>query len=672
MPIKGITNDSPYRMKISLNVLNHLGIHLYSNIPAVLSEAVSNAWDADAETVNIQIDTDHGKIIISDDGHGMNREDVNDKYLCVGYQRRAKKEGRFTPKHKRPVMGRKGIGKLSLFSIARNVEVQTVKDGIKSGFRMSLDGIEEQIKTEEGTYFPDPLHDDDVTILKGTEIILTDLKKDLRLTGGFLRRRLARRFSVISTEYKFTIRLNDNPITVEDRDYYSKLQFLWYYDEKGRKAGDEAKNATNVEDRTSQTADLAKSYGKVEGWVGTVEFPTNLRDENDNLNRIVLMVRDKMAQENILDDFNEGRLFTKYLIGEIHADFLDLDEQDDIATSNRQRITEDDPRYLSLKEFIKKELNHIADRWTDLRNQEGAKKALQVPVLKNWFETLDKKTRKQAEGLFGKINQMSVEKAEDRKQLFKQGVLAFESLRLRDLLDELDRVTPENFSVLAEVFSSLDEIEISLYGQIAWERVKVINKLRKDIEENALEKVLQQHLFDHLWLLDPSWERAAGEEEYLESTVKKEFDTLDAKQAKSMQITREELAARRDIKYTTYARKHVVIELKRAARKVSTTELIDQIEDYRDALFKILESRDRANEPIEVICVVGTDLTDWTNPRKKAESEKTLAAKETRVVTYQRLIESAYRAYSDYLKKHKDANRIQKLLQEIESADLSL
>jgi len=33
-------------MTIDLNVLNHLGIKLYSSIPAVLSEAVANAWDA--------------------------------------------------------------------------------------------------------------------------------------------------------------------------------------------------------------------------------------------------------------------------------------------------------------------------------------------------------------------------------------------------------------------------------------------------------------------------------------------------------------------------------------------------------------------------------------------------------------------------------------------------
>lgn len=41
-------SNSPYRMTISRNVLNHLGLNLYSNTPAVLAEVIANAWDADA------------------------------------------------------------------------------------------------------------------------------------------------------------------------------------------------------------------------------------------------------------------------------------------------------------------------------------------------------------------------------------------------------------------------------------------------------------------------------------------------------------------------------------------------------------------------------------------------------------------------------------------------
>ena len=42
---------SDFEIKIDLNVLNHLGMSLYSNTPAVLTEIISNAWDADAQNV---------------------------------------------------------------------------------------------------------------------------------------------------------------------------------------------------------------------------------------------------------------------------------------------------------------------------------------------------------------------------------------------------------------------------------------------------------------------------------------------------------------------------------------------------------------------------------------------------------------------------------------------
>ncbi len=109
-----MSENHPYHMSLSLNVLNHLGLNLYSNVPAVLSETVANSWDADAETVLIEIDSANGKIIITDDGSGMDLKDINDKYLHVGY-RKEDHDGRITPKFKRKAMGRKGIGKLSLF-----------------------------------------------------------------------------------------------------------------------------------------------------------------------------------------------------------------------------------------------------------------------------------------------------------------------------------------------------------------------------------------------------------------------------------------------------------------------------------------------------------------------------------------------------------------------------
>ena len=73
--------ENKFIMSLSLNVLNHLGINLYSNIPAVLSEIVANSWDADAKRVDITIAED--QIIIEDDGCGMSADDINNKIsLC--------------------------------------------------------------------------------------------------------------------------------------------------------------------------------------------------------------------------------------------------------------------------------------------------------------------------------------------------------------------------------------------------------------------------------------------------------------------------------------------------------------------------------------------------------------------------------------------------------------
>ncbi|MBU9439823.1 ATP-binding protein, partial [Burkholderia multivorans] len=163
-----------YEMRVSLSVLSHLGINLYSNVAAVLTEVVANAWDADAVRVDISLTSD--RIVISDDGFGMTVSDMNDRYLLVGYQKRDHAELRKTPRGRDP-MGRKGIGKLSLFSIAGEVEVQSAKDGEFHGLRMTVDGIEQAIDSGEGTYYPPELPTEEITVTKGTLITLTELRR---------------------------------------------------------------------------------------------------------------------------------------------------------------------------------------------------------------------------------------------------------------------------------------------------------------------------------------------------------------------------------------------------------------------------------------------------------------------------------------------------------------
>jgi hypothetical protein len=650
---------SPYRMTLSLNVLNHLGINLYSNIPAVLSEVVANAWDADAELVDVKIDKNKKTITITDDGHGMNTPEINAKFLTVGYRRR--EDGQeITSKHHRKVMGRKGIGKLSLFSIAKNVDVYSVRGKSKNAFRMDVDQIKAKISKKEATYRPEELDTFPSDLKRGTRIVLSEIKKEVFQTEPALRKRLARRFSILGAEYHFRIRINKGEVTVADRDYFHRLQFMWTYGEQGKQAAKHAKKLERQKERDNIV--LSGAYS-VSGWIGTVREAGDLKDQYDNLNKIVIMVRGKLAQEDILDSFSEGGIYTKYLIGEIHADFLDDTEKEDITTTSRQKIIEDDSRYKFLVKFLQKELKNIQNSWTELRNKEGAKKAFEIPAVQEWFNSLNPANQKRARSLFGKINQLTVDSDEEKRRLFKHSILAFESLRYKQNLEAIDALSPENLAAFANIFSDLDDIEATLYHQIVNERIQVIEALQEKVEANDLEKIIQKHLFEHLWLLDPAWERTTGTE-YMEQQVEKEFGKIDAK------LTADEKKGRLDIKYRSTSGKHIIIELKRADRKLSGYELLQQTSKYRNALRKILTQMNRPHEGIEVVCVVGQRLSDWDEAGGRKESADMLSEKDTRVVTYQELLDNSYKAYQAYLDKKKEAGRILKVIQTIDEAEL--
>jgi hypothetical protein len=634
----------------------------------VLSEAVANAWDADAEHVDVSIEPEEERIEIVDNGHGMDLYDVNNRYLRVGYRRRQDEDRpNTTPKHNRPVMGRKGIGKLSLFSIAETVEVYTTKDGEQHAFRMIIDEIKEAIGEEEPgndmmqpqSYVPTRINDfpDDHT--QGTKIILKDLKKRVHTAESALRKRLARRFSILGSEYDFTVRVNGEPIDVTDRDYFHKIQFLWTFGDD--RYVDYCRDA-KLEEHEHRSSTTESGY-EVEGWIGTVEKPRDLVEdipgtgsETDDLNKISLMVRGKMAKTDLMEDFNDSRMFTKYLVGEIHADFLDYDDEEDIATSNRENMVKDDPRYQELLEFIRGELNLIANRWGHLRNEQGSEEARKIGVIDMWYESLSPDNREQAKKLFGKINQMAVSDEGDRKDLFKYSVLAFENLKYKQNLEQLDSTSTENAREVARILDGLDDIEATRFHQTVTQRLRVIGKLEEKLADNALETVLQEHLGEHPWLLDPSWERTAGTE-LMEDWVRIDFSEED------------DAAGRLDLKHVRTAGKHVVIDLKRPEYTASPDELKSYAEQYREKLGSLLSRSGRTNEPIEVVFVVGQPPEDADGEGDSRRPNESLDVDNARVQLYENLLKSSRESYEEYIRNRPEAGRVSRLLNEIDAGE---
>ena len=216
-------------------------------------------------------------------------------------------------------------------------------------------------------------------------------------------------------------------------------------------------------------------------------------------------------------------------------------------------IIEDDERYIQLKNAVSNELRHIRNQWTRLRNIEGRKTAEQIEAIRKWFSDLGRDDKRRAEVVFGKINQIAIDDPMKRATLFKYGVLAFESLKSKQNLDAITSVSGESIIEFGKVFGTLDELESSLYHQIVSGRVGVVRALIEQVDQNAKERVIQEHLFDHLWLLDPSWERASTTE-FMEARVGKEFASI------SRTLTAEEKSDRIDIQYRTAAGRHVIVE----------------------------------------------------------------------------------------------------------------
>lgn len=550
-----MTSDRELVMSISLNALEHLGINLYSNVPAVLSEIVANAWDADAELVEITVDNSTGIITIQDDGTGMDRDGVIDRFLAVGFKRR-EELGEKTPSGRKP-MGRKGIGKLSIFSVAQIAEIYTTANGTQTAFRMDRDVIREVIsKSGDNRYKPQELKEWPSELKKGTRIVLNELSKSLSgMTIEGLKRRVARRFSIIGPEFRFRVVVNEAEIGPEDRGYHNAIEYIWTYGDQAEFV-ERCKNLARPEEKRLSILreDLRKAAITLIGWIGTVASPGQLRDDDgDNLNRLAVFMRGKLAQEDILGDFAQKEIYADYVLGELHCEELDLDEEGDIATSSRQALKQDDPRFEALRKVVLNELRHVAARWSDWRRSDGAKTAAGVPAVSEWLETLKGDTKKKAERWIGRLNTIRSEHEDDKKELLKASILAFESYRSKEELDRLENIKDEGLNHVLSIFKNIDDIEVSYYGQIVRGRLNVINTLQEKLSQNDKELVLRDYIFEHLWLLDPSWERTKGTE-HAETLVSKFLEKNTA------ELKGKEKTARIDIGYRTAGGKHVIIE----------------------------------------------------------------------------------------------------------------
>lgn len=124
-----------WNFKVSTGLKNIIGRELITNEFIAIFELVKNSYDAGAQNVVIEfrnIYSENGKIIISDDGHGMNGWDIQNKWLFVAYSE--KTEGKRTGTYRdnfagRVYSGAKGVGRFSCDRLGKNLKLFSQKRG---------------------------------------------------------------------------------------------------------------------------------------------------------------------------------------------------------------------------------------------------------------------------------------------------------------------------------------------------------------------------------------------------------------------------------------------------------------------------------------------------------------------------------------------------------------
>ena len=146
-------SESPFEMRFDPQTIKHLGVRMYSTISPALAEIISNSYDADASRVIVMfeiIDGNTMSITIQDNGMGLSYDDITEKFLVIGRNRRECDGDKPSPKYGRLPIGKKGLGKLALFGLAATITIRTTQNCLRNAFVLDWNDL----MKAEGVYKP--------------------------------------------------------------------------------------------------------------------------------------------------------------------------------------------------------------------------------------------------------------------------------------------------------------------------------------------------------------------------------------------------------------------------------------------------------------------------------------------------------------------------------------
>ena len=550
----------PYSMPISAQIVDKLGVRLYDRASAVIAELISNSYDADATEVYVQAPlgrylattiggklTDHDLTIqVSDDGLGMTPTEMEKYFLPVGTERRTDphrgpNSGRFG----RKVMGRKGVGKLAPFGICKVIEVRSaggrdelhaLPDGtsqrgyLTSHVVLKYDDIVALGREPSEIYRPMPGPDDcTVSENPGTTITLRDFYRKRIPDSATLTRQIAQRFGIESDNWRIVV-ADSAP------NGQSEPRVVGHFDVQtmpGTKLTFHAlRQVLGPDDGAIDGAQAGflkdNRFYSVTGWMAYSKLPY----KDDLMAGVRIYCRGKIASQTSL--FNRRAGFTgeynirSYLVGELHADWLD-DEEDLILTDRRDilwshelgeqfqkwgqdmvlkigTLARDPMRKATLDIFLEtgNVEDYVTTHFADEQDQDIRSRALRL-----------------AKMLGRTMNRAEAQHAASVREVVDLAILLAPHVTLNEMMKQasVDADTP--LSLLGTFLRTARIAEACSFGRIAGDRVRVIHSLRKLINSDSPEADLQDLIKNAPWLINPEWAPVAANQTF--ATVRRQF-----------------------------------------------------------------------------------------------------------------------------------------------------
>lgn len=488
--------ESTIYFNFSYFALRLLGKGLYSNHWTAIAELVANGLDAQADSVKIYInliDQENASIEIFDNGSGMDYNDLSEKYVLIGKDKR--EDDQISEEVKKQLMGRKGIGKLAALYMSDKYYLVSKKNGIETAWCLDASNVKDSdipkldkcivsdigiecyqewkkfqtgtlirltnvnltnfgVKTLDGLrarlsdfYLTDELKGKiEVCVINnvGDDISFEEVKKSIAFKNFYafynntdvdLESKLSRYVKIGSTIEEIT----EIPRKVQVLDANN-------YEVAGKKNFIKADGTLTEEKmpyRMTGWIGIHTSIKKAEAQWNDEEY---LKNKVYRPNQLRLYVRNKLAVENFLDYVKNTQAFANYIEGEISFDILDDNELGDIATSNRQGFVEDNERVQLLIDILKPIINALirvrSNIGTQINNEEKEFRRAET-------ERIEKERRKEEESRIRAERERKVavaqkEQAEKEKNEQKKRAellnahLGSEKKRNHFLVDSLD------------------------------------------------------------------------------------------------------------------------------------------------------------------------------------------------------------------------------------------